>query len=103
MPAINVLQNNYSNYLSTTWSSDWIFVGDITSLTLSFLCSSNCSLGISYAVDIKYDVIYQESESIGANISLEIINKLVKTRYIKIDITGITVGSDLLTQGFYHV
>jgi hypothetical protein len=103
MPPIQALNNNLSNYQDTDWSSGWIFVADVTSLTLSFLCDYNCTLTISYSIDQLENIIYQETSSIVSNVLLQFINKEVKTRYIKFDITGITVGSDLLTQGFYHV
>ena len=34
MPSIQALNNNLSNYQDTDWSSGWIFVADVTSLTL---------------------------------------------------------------------
>lgn len=103
MPQIKELCSSYTNYQLTNYSSQWIFLSDISTITLSFVCTNNCTLTISYSVDENYEMITQETYNIVSNTMIDIINQKVKTRYIKVEITGITIGSNLIIQGFYHV
>ena len=103
MAPIKKLCQSLTNYQSTTFSSGFIFYGDVSSITLSILCSSNCSLVLSYAIDEQLQVVNQETYSIIANNLFSIVNKNIETRYMSVDLNGITVGSTLKTQAFYYV
>jgi hypothetical protein len=103
MPIIKLITKTLKDYQSTTWASEWIYLSDVTSTTMTFLCDNNCNITFNYSIDEQHQIIYQESYSLVADSVLEFINTLVKTRYFQINITGITLGSDLIIQGFYHV
>ena len=103
MPLIKKLSVIEDSYAYTSFTSDYIFLGDVSSLTLSFLCSNNCDLAFEYSIDEKHEVIYTETFSIISNTPLSFLNKLVRTRYIRVLITNIPLFSKLLVQGFYHV
>lgn len=103
MPQIRQLTQKLDNYQSTSWTSDHIFLSDIQSTTLTFLCNNSCSVTFYHSIDEQYQVIYQESYTLIANSVMDFINIPVKTRYFQVEITGITVGSNLVIQAFYHV
>jgi hypothetical protein len=103
MPSIKLITKTLKDYQSTTWTSEWIYLADVTSTTMTFLCDNNCSMTFNYSIDEQHQIIYQESYSLVAGSVMEFINTPVKTRYFQIDITGITLGSDLIIQGFYQI
>lgn len=102
MAPINKLCQFYSSYPNTTLESEWIYLGDVSNTTLLFFCNNNCDLTILYSIDEIHDVVFTETYLVVSNDVLSFTNKLVKTRYMKIRLDNIVIGSRLQIQGFYY-
>ena len=101
MAPIKQLNWYNSNYPDTEYTSDWIYVADINNYNINVLCSSNCTLKLNYSMDIANDIVNTQTFAITSNQLYDFIER-VKTAYFQIVITGITIGSILSIQSFYH-
>lgn len=83
----------YDNFLS-----DEIYSGDIMSLSITVLCSTNSILSIIWSNDLYH--LYTETHLITAN---QFFNKVinVKGSYFQVELTNL-LGSTFVLQTFYH-
>lgn len=101
MPEIRELYQNTSNFNDNEWSSDWVFVGDISQVIFDVYCSQNCTFGIRWAIDDQFVTDFEDIKTLLATETLS-MTVPIRTRYAQFYVN--TFGSlpcTLRTQGLF--
>jgi hypothetical protein len=100
MPELKEAYQNTSNYNASSWSTEDLFLADVSSVSFIVYCSVDCNMSINWKIDEASDVL-TDSKSVLANTGT-IIYTPVKARYANFSVdTFNSLPCDLKTSSFF--
>ncbi len=99
MPVIKELSINNPAYNLTSYSSQYIYVGDCAIVNWVVYSSSNCTIHLEWSID-QSTTISTDSANLVA-LSSASIKMNINAQYCKFTVTGLTNPCVLQTNGFF--
>ena len=101
MPELNQVFQNSPTYGNSSWVSDFIYLGDISTIKFTVYCDQNCDFGLRWAVDNQYQVITTDTNTLTGGAE-ESVMVPITSRYCQFFVNNIASNPcDLKTQAFF--
>jgi hypothetical protein len=101
MPEILDLYQNDGVFPAVGWTSQWLNCSSSFQVLFNTFESSDCEIGVRWAVDNNFEVIDEEIFPVTGGIS-ESITREVKTRFVQFFVQNIAVQPSILrSNGFF--
>lgn len=101
MPELSDVFINDPSYPDTSFITEWVNLVSANSIYIITFCSSDAVIQLDYAVDDSHEIILTETRNILSNIATEIYIP-VKSRFLRISISGISPPANLKNQAFFY-
>jgi len=101
MPEIQQVFQNTPNFNNSSFETQFIFLGDISTLKFTVFCDQNCDFGFRWSVDNNFQVIDTDTFSLTGGTTGEVIQPIT-ARYCQFFVNNFaSLPVDLKTQSFF--